>query len=75
MISFFLLQRFSFITDEEVELHKNDGLLDDLKLNYFNVLQKYDEFNYITLDNFSIMIDSKENFDNNYASNWYYYYK
>lgn len=42
---------------------------------YYNLLKLYDEFDYIRKDNYSINIDSKQNFDNNYQSNWYYYYK
>jgi len=29
----------------------------------------------IIADKFNIYLDSKANFDNNYQSNWYYYYK
>ncbi|WP_066503209.1 hypothetical protein [Abyssisolibacter fermentans] len=72
---FFSATTFFFYTDYEVELHKADGLIDDLKMDYLKVLKKYDEFDYINFGNFSIMLDSKENFDKNYDSNWYYYYK
>ncbi len=41
----------------------------------FELLKEYDEFNYWKREDFGIGIDSKQNFDNNYQSNWYYYYK
>ncbi|TDO19310.1 hypothetical protein [Pedobacter duraquae] len=42
---------------------------------YFERLKKYDVFGYFKRDTFTIYLDSKENFDKNYQSNWYYYYK
>jgi len=42
---------------------------------FFNFIQPFDEFGYFTKENTRIIIDSKENFDDNYSSNWYYYYK
>ncbi|WP_143956018.1 hypothetical protein [Robertkochia solimangrovi] len=42
---------------------------------YFELLKKYDEFNYFERDNFVIYLDSKENFENNFHGNWFFYYK
>ena len=43
---------------------------------FFNFrLKEYDEFNVVKSEEFILRFDSKENFDNNYESNWYYYYK
>ena len=42
---------------------------------YFKLLEPYDEFSYFKQDQFKIGLDSKENFDQNYQSNWQYYYK
>jgi hypothetical protein len=42
---------------------------------YFDLLEPYNKFGYFKRDSFSINLDSKENFDNNYQSNWFYYYK
>lgn len=42
---------------------------------YFQLAKQYDEFDYLARDKFFIAVDSKENFDTNYASNWYYYFK
>ncbi|MCW7471867.1 hypothetical protein [Leptospira kanakyensis] len=42
---------------------------------YFNLLKKYDEFDYITKNNFSIDFDSKENFEKNFHSNWFTYWR
>jgi len=49
--------------------------LKEMNRKYLNILKKYDEFDYFHIDNFSVKLDSKENFDNNYQSNWYYYFK
>lgn len=42
---------------------------------YFDLLEPFDEFKYFKRSAFDICLDSKENFDTNYQSNWFYYYK
>lgn len=42
---------------------------------YLALAKKHDEFDYLARDRFFIAVDSKENFDSNYSSNWYYYFK
>jgi hypothetical protein len=42
---------------------------------YFKILEPHDEFGYYKRELFGISLDSKENFDTNYNSNWYYYFK
>lgn len=46
----------------------------DIQEMYLDLLNRYDEFGFFTKENFHIKLDSKENFDNNFNSNWYYYY-
>jgi hypothetical protein len=64
-----------FYTDEQVRKNESNGIKEELSAKYLNILKHYDEFNYFNKDNFSIILDSKENFDENYQSNWYYYFK
>lgn len=61
--------------DEQKEKIKNSAEFELIENKYFELLKKYDEFNYWKRENFRIGIDSKQNFDDNYESNWYYYYK
>ena len=66
---------FFFYTDKQVKKHKAAGkekICADL---YFDVLKPYDEFGYLKRNKCRVRFDSKENFDNNYQGNWYYYYK
>ncbi|BBY28663.1 hypothetical protein [Mycolicibacterium sediminis] len=42
---------------------------------YFSLVTSHDEFGYLGRSEITIAVDSKENFDRNYASNWYYYFK
>jgi hypothetical protein len=42
---------------------------------YFEIAKHHDEFGYLTRAEIAILVDSKENFDNNYSSNWFYYFK
>ena len=66
---------FMFYTDVQAAEHEADGKRATYARDYFCILKPMDEFNYITADNFSVQFDSKQNFDDNYQSNWYYYYK
>jgi hypothetical protein len=42
---------------------------------YFVLAKKHDEFDYLAREKFFIAVDSKEDFDSNYSSNWYYYFR
>lgn len=65
---------FFFYTDKQVNNYSKDGIIKrKLKDLYFDLLKKYDEFDYLNRDDFDISFDSKENFDNNFESNWFYY--
>ncbi|EMI24347.1 hypothetical protein RESH_05068 [Rhodopirellula europaea SH398] len=64
---------FFFFTDEQVKKH--EGKKDEYAAMYFELLKPHDEFGYLKRIQFKINFDSKQNFDNNFESNWYYYYK
>ena len=38
-------------------------------------LKKNNPYDFISLENPLIVFDSKENFDNNYQGNWFYYFR
>ena len=59
----------------ETQAIKNTGIIERVRNEFFEIISQYNEFNYFTKDNLFIFLDSKENFDKNYDSNWYYYYK
>jgi len=61
--------------DDQKEQIKNSAEFKQIENKYFELLKEYDEFNYWKRKHFGIEIDSKQNFDENYKSNWYYYYK
>lgn len=66
---------FFLRTDEQVKKYQNS---EDVKLwgnMFFELIKPNNEFNYLNKDTFFVYLDSKENFDKNYESNWYYYYK
>jgi len=62
-------------TDAQADAVKTTDLPDRWADTYFEVLKQYDEFDYLTRAEVSIAVDSKENFDTHYSSNWYYYFK
>jgi hypothetical protein len=69
----FATTTYFFYTDKQIEDYKIDGTAEILRQQYFDILKKYDEFNYINLDSYFLAFDSKENFDKNFKSNWFSY--
>ena len=69
----FSLTTFFFYKDEQLKVYSKDGTCDFLRQKYYNLLKEYDEFDYIKNDTYFIKFDTKENFDNNYQSSWFYY--
>ena len=66
---------FFFYTEEQFKKNDNDLTKNKFRSAYLKLIKECDEFGYIDESNFSIKLDSKENFDKNYQSNWFYYYK
>jgi hypothetical protein len=66
---------FFFYTDAQVRHYEAEGLRDVFTREYAKTVEPYDEFGYLQKNGVTVRIDSKENFDTNYQSNWYYYYK
>ena len=64
---------FFLYTDDQVKQYNNGSKKEIWARMYFQLLKQYDEFDYFNEADFSISLDSKENFDKNYQSNWYYY--
>ncbi len=65
---------FFFYTDAQVQKYEADGLKNLYGEEYSSIVQRYDEFGYLQKCGVSVHFDSKQNFDTNYKSNWYYYY-
>ncbi|WP_370089753.1 hypothetical protein [Ekhidna sp.] len=62
-------------TDEQLKKYEKGTEKEVWRNQYFQLLKEYDEYNYFNLKTFNIYLDSKENFDNNYESSWFYYYR
>lgn len=71
----FIFPTFFLFTDEKVKEYDKSEIKEMWADNYFEFIKPFDEFNYFKRNDIHVFIDSKENFDNNYQSNWYYYYK
>ena len=69
----FSITTFFFLTDNQIEQFKNDGTTELIKTRYLDILKMYDEFDYFKPDTYFLTFDSKENFDKNFKSNWFYY--
>lgn len=62
-----------FHTDKQVRENSLNGVSEAISDLYFNTLKTFDVCGYITRDNLNITFDSKENLDQNYEGNIYYY--
>ena len=66
---------FMFYTDAQAKKHAAKGKQAEYARMYYEILKPHDEFSYLSEDGFTVAFDSKQNFDDNYQSNWCYYYK
>jgi len=64
---------YFFNTENDLTKYSENEIKNNLTTKYFELLKKYDEFNYIHKDNFEIKFDSKENFEKNYQGSWFNY--
>ena len=72
---FFGYVTFMFYTDSQAQQYAEIGKKEEYASEYFQILKPYDEFGYLDQSRFRVKLDSKENFDQNYQGNWFYYYK
>lgn len=66
---------FMFYTDAQAEEYTAKGMKTEYASQYFELLKAHDEFGYFSEDKFDIQFDSKQNFDENYSSNWAQYFR
>jgi hypothetical protein len=64
-----------FYTNDQIDQSSRDGTKDFIKEKYFELLKSYDEFNYLKAHDTFLTFDSKENFEEKYQGNWFYYCK
>lgn len=60
-----------FFTNDEKNSRENDKMIEDLQTDYFSLLKPFDEFGY--LNKTWIKRESKEDFDNIYEGNWFFW--
>lgn len=75
ILRFFGHVTFMFYTEKQAATYEANGQKELYGRKYFEILKPNDEFGYLFPDEFPVSFDSKQNFDDNYESNWYYYYK
>jgi hypothetical protein len=64
---------FFFNTVEQAEQYSKNGTKEILSKKCFELMKKYDEFDYFKENEFSIQLDSKENLENYYKGSWFNY--
>lgn len=62
-------------TDQQVADFSSDKFRARLDDAYFKLALPYDEFGVLERRDTRVALDSLQNFDSNYQSNWYYYWK
>jgi len=78
---FWCTQRFAgppivFVhTDAQAERLRADDVRERWADLYFPLVHAHDEFGYVTREEILIEVDSRESFERDYQSNWYYYFK
>ncbi len=66
---------FFFYTIAQAEGYEVKGLRTPYAEEYLRLVKPHDEFGYVARTGILVTFDSKENFDTNYQSNWFYYYR
>ena len=61
--------------ENQIEESRQNPLFEKLKEEYFEIVKEKDEFGLFKKELINLAFDSKENFDKNYDSSWFYYYK
>ena len=64
-----------YLTDSDVHLNQDCGISKQIKDEYYDTLHRLDEFHVFTYEGFNVTFDSKENLDQHYEGNLYYYFK
>jgi hypothetical protein len=71
----FIVPTFFMFTNDKVKQYDKPEIKKIWTDKFYDFVKPFDEFDYFKREDIQIYLDSKENFDTNYESNWYYYYK
>jgi hypothetical protein len=66
---------FFLYKDNQVKEYQKEGMIEKWENLFFTLLKKHNEFEYFDKELFNVKLESKENFDTNFSSNFYYYFK
>jgi len=69
----FELTTFFFHTEQQIQEYNKDGTAEFIRRKFYELLKMYDAFDYVKFQSNFIAFDSKENFDKNFESNWFWY--
>jgi hypothetical protein len=64
-----------FYTEQQLSKYDTAEVKEEYASKYFELVKANDEFGYLSSSDFSVSFDSKQNIDEKFESNWYYYYK
>jgi hypothetical protein len=66
---------FFYFTDAQLKSHQAKGTREIYAREYSRIIHPYDQWGYIQKRGIAVSLDSKENLDTSYRSNWFYYDK
>lgn len=61
--------------DDDITRNQKNGQSDAIRRRCYDGVKPYDEFGYLTPDNFTLKFDSKQNVDENYEGSMFYYWR
>ncbi len=64
-----------YLRDSDISTNDKNGSSRAIIKQCFDLIQAYDEFGYFMLSTFPITFDSKQRFDREYNSSWFYYFR
>ncbi|MEN6636327.1 MAG: hypothetical protein ABFC56_10775 [Clostridiaceae bacterium] len=64
-----------YLRDSDIQLNQDRGISKQIKDEYYETLHRLDEFHVFSYESFNVTFDSKENLDQHFEGNLYYYFK
>ena len=64
-----------FVDEATKDIVNRTGVNERIREECYRLVKPFDEFDYFTPENFSILLVSKENLDKNYEGSFYLYFK
>ncbi len=75
IMPFFSSVAVFFMSEADLQTNQQNSIARQIKADFYRALHQLDEFKVFSYESLNITYDSKENLDQNYQGNLYYYFK